>query len=138
MLQLLENLNKSSIVLSVWFFLLCAILFYCEPLCGYLTVKSATQSLLDSVRVIRTTTTTTTTTSWDVLFKSQTIRDELVLVLLHLSVKTYSLIFFSEPSRPGSYTPFGRCWMSPIRWAMRTCSSSVSWVASRAWLGVGW
>lgn len=51
---------------------------------------------------------------------------------------THSLIFFSEPSLPGSYTPFGRCWMSPIRWAMRTCSSSVSWVASRAWLGVGW
>lgn len=28
--------------------------------------------------------------------------------------------------------------MRPMRWAMRICSSSVSWVARRAWLGVGW
>lgn len=34
--------------------------------------------------------------------------------------------------------PLGRCWMRPMRWAMRTCSSSVSWLARRLSPGVGW
>ncbi len=51
---------------------------------------------------------------------------------------THSLIFLSDGSEPGLKIPRGRCWMRPMRWAIRTCSSSVSWVASRVWLGVGW
>lgn len=61
-----------------------------------------------------------------------------VLRLSAIAGGTHSLIFFSEPSLLASYTPLGRWCMRPMRWAMRTCSSSVSWLARRAWLGVGW
>lgn len=51
---------------------------------------------------------------------------------------THSLTLRSEGLEPGSKMPLGRWWMRPIRWAMRTCSSSLSWLAKRRSPGVGW
>lgn len=52
--------------------------------------------------------------------------------------KAHSFTFLSDGSDPGSKMPLGRCWIRPIRCAMRTCSSSVSWQASRLSPGLGW
>lgn len=52
--------------------------------------------------------------------------------------EAHSFTFLSDGSDPGSKMPLGRCWIRPIRCAMRTCSSSVSWQARRLSPGLGW